>query len=133
MVGGPRTGPKRIFEDFRKRCSTLCASRRSAKKVGPLLAAVLHGAATGDRHFYHEGLVRFVSRGQALSPHLQRRNFAARFIPHRQSWRISRSELRIRENEDNVPGQQRLWQTWGTLPARHRDGLAFSSAERWRA
>jgi phytoene dehydrogenase-like protein len=58
---------KGIFQDFRKRCSAVCASRRSTEKAGTLLATVFHGAAAGNRNVFDEGLDGFVSGGQTVS------------------------------------------------------------------
>ncbi len=48
VVGRPGARAAGIFKDFRKRCSAICASRRSAKKVGALFAAVFHGTSSGN-------------------------------------------------------------------------------------
>jgi hypothetical protein len=78
-------------------------------------------------------LERFVSRGQTVSRDFERGDCAADFVSHRKPGRVSRSQLRIREDEDDVPGEQRVWQTWRAVPAGNGDWAAVSSAERRRA
>ena len=71
--------------------------------------------------------------GQTVSRNIERRDFAAGVIPYGQPGGISRSQLRIRKDEDNVSGQQRVWQTWRAVPAGDGNRTALSSAERRRA
>lgn len=40
-------------------------------------------------------------------------------------------QLRIRKDEDHVPGQQRVWQTWRAVPAGDSDWIVVSSSQ-WR-
>ena len=81
-----------------------------------------------------EGWFELLARRKKISRNEGRRSRATGFVPHRKPRRFSRPELRVRENEDDVSGEQCIWQAWRTIRRRQRAGSAFPFAERrrWR-
>ncbi len=102
VVGGSRSGAKEFSKISAKDAARFVQIDDQLKKLARYFQLSFFVASAGNRHLHDEGLDRPVPCWQTISWHFECRDFAACFVPHWQSRRISRSQLRVREDEDDA-------------------------------